>query len=257
MIEQLRQLDETKAQFISLVSHDLRGPLGAIIAYAEHLMSNEIGPLNEQQMKGLDVINRQCRFLTSMVNNILDMAKLQSGKMEFLKEPFDLAAVLESVRALYEMVAKGKGYAFVVKAPAEGVWALGDAEKVQQVVNNLLSNAMKFTPAGGTVELGLREAKGGLIETWVRDTGCGIPPDELPRMFERFHQINQQAQRSAKIRGTGLGLSISKAVVDALGGSIWVESRLGEGSVFRFTLPKAARPAPAARAASAGGTHGG
>lgn len=239
MARQLKHLDELKKEFINIVSHDLRSPLGAIIGYADYLLSEEIGPLVQRQKDSIEVIRTQCRHLTNMVNNILDMAKIQSGKMEFIREPFSVHHIGEEIHTLFQFAAKQREQKFELDVPKE-LAAVGDSDKIHQVITNLVSNAMKFTKAGGRITIGAREEAGGrMVRIFVQDTGYGIPEDQLPHMFERFHQIDAQQQRMKKIRGTGLGLAISKGIVEALGGKIWVESKVGAGSTFHFTLPRA------------------
>ncbi|MBI4057262.1 MAG: HAMP domain-containing histidine kinase [Elusimicrobia bacterium] len=239
MVRKLKEVDERKAEFISIVSHDLRSPLGAIIAYSDYLLSGEAGVLQPKQVKAIEIIRNQCRHLNNMVNNILDMAKIQSGRMEYVSQPFNLKGVAEEVHSLFDYNAFQKKISLGFAVSADLPLVVGDAEKIQQVIINLVSNALKFTKSGGYVLIGAKEMEGGVVQIFVKDTGPGIPPQELPRVFERFHQINLKEQKALKIRGTGLGLAICKGIVEGLGGKIWVESKQNYGTTFYFTLSAA------------------
>lgn len=243
MAGQLRKLDELKAEFISIVSHDLRSPLAAIISYARFLLSKEIGKLTKRQTECVSIIEGQCNRLTGLVNNILDLGKLQAGRMEFIRKPGSLKPIIEEISSLFDIHLKTREISLRIDAPDSLPQVHMDREKVTQVFTNLMSNAVKFTPRKGLVEIMARESGEQWVVVTVKNTGEGIPPDELPRMFERFHQLNIMEQRAKKIRGTGLGLAICKAIVAGHGGRIWVESNLGVETSFHFTLLRIRIPA--------------
>ena len=241
MAIQLKRLDDLKAEFIAIVSHDIRSPLAAVISYADHLLSGGCGILTVEQSKAIKVIESECRQLTNLVSNILDMAKIQAGGMEYIRKPFELSDVVKPIAAVFEVAAAQARIGLRVDIAANVPRVVGDGDKIKQVVTNLLSNALKFTQAGGSVTIAARLAPdSGKVEVSVRDTGCGIAEHELSGLFERFHQINTIDQRTQNIVGTGLGLAISKKIVEAHGERIRVESKVGVGTAFVFTLAPAA-----------------
>ncbi len=169
------------------------------------------------------------------------MAKIQAGGMEFICKPFELREVAKPIAAVFEVAAAQAKIGLNVDIAGDLPSVVGDKDKIKQVLINLLSNALKFTQAGGHVTIAARLAQDqGKVEVSVRDTGCGIPEAELPRLFERFHQIDTINQRTQNIVGTGLGLAISKKIIDAHGEHIRVESEVGVGTAFVFTLASAA-----------------
>ncbi|MBI4346043.1 MAG: CHASE2 domain-containing protein [Elusimicrobia bacterium] len=234
----LEVLDRVKDEFVSTVSHDLRGPVNSMIMVTEMMLEGVYGPLTDKQAKYLTLIKESGRRLVGFVSNILDTAKMRAGKLEFHKSPVLLQEVVGSVIDLYETTAQARGLTLERSVPHDLPPVLADREKLEQVVNNLLGNAMKFTPSGKITLAAERE--GAFARVSVTDTGAGIAPANLGKLFQKFQQLDVARQKEAGIVGTGLGLAICKAVVDAHGGRIWAESPgEGKGTSFRLTLPLA------------------
>ncbi len=227
---QLKALDTVKGNFVSSVSHELRTPLTSIMGYAEFLEDGVAGPLTEDQRAFVTQIQAGTIRLQTLVDDLLDFARIDAGTFKLRLEHADLRSkVLEAVESLRPQ-AETSGLRLNVVVPETPVELDFDAQRVGQVVINLLTNAIKFTPAGGTVRLALTQEAAG-VRCEVADSGVGIAAEDVPRLFQRFSQVGVQH------RGTGLGLSISKSLVEAHGGEIGVRSAPGEGSTFWFTLP--------------------
>jgi signal transduction histidine kinase len=244
MAQQLKRLDERKAELISIVSHDLRSPLGGIIAYVKYL--SEMNPVEaaEKQKWVLDSIQEACLRLTDMVNNILDMDKIEAGKMNFIVAGFSLAEVVSSVHRLFAFSAKEKEITFRNDTNPAIALAMSDSQKIHQALTNLVSNAIKFTPEGGQIVLNVRESTNEpMLVVSVQDSGRGIAPEDRSKLFERFQRLDEYHQQDNKIRGSGLGLAITREFIEKLGGKIWVESEPGHGATFYFTVRKAATEA--------------
>jgi signal transduction histidine kinase len=231
--EQLRQADRYKDEFLSVISHELRTPLNFITGFASVLADEISGPLNPAQRAQMaNILNGADRMLL-LVNDLLDFAKLHSGKFDLAPAPTAYAPLVHEAIALMAPIAAQKGVTLTAGDVASRVIPC-DGGRLIQVLTNLLSNAIKFTEPGGrvTVHASLRGAE---VLTRVADTGCGIAAADVPKLFHRFQQLEMGSTRKAG--GTGLGLAISKALVEAHGGHIGVESTLGVGSTFWFSLP--------------------
>jgi signal transduction histidine kinase len=230
--EELRELDHMKDLFVSGVSHELRTPLTSMLGYLEILLDGEVGELNEEQQHFLEIINRNCHRLTDLIDDILFMSRLDSGRFKLDRAFVDVGALVaervESIRPAAEK--KREELHLQTPSAACPIWA--DASRLAQVVDNLLSNAVKFTPEGGDVFVAVARS-GPTTHLEVRDTGVGIPDDEAPRLFERFFR----ASTAQNIQGTGLGLSIAKTIVEAHGGTISFHSSVGVGTTFTVDLP--------------------
>jgi signal transduction histidine kinase len=238
-IAELRQLDHLKGTFVNAVSHDLRIPLTGILGYAEFLQDEIGGPLNAQQQEYVVQIIESSARMTRLLNDLLDFARMEAGKFKIDARPLAYEDLLvEAPRAFLPNIEK-KGLTLVTQIAPGMPEVMADPDRILQVLSNLFSNALKFTPAGGTLTLKAYR-RGDTVVTEVQDTGVGIPAADLPFMFERFYQT--EAGREAG--GTGLGLSIAKSVVEAHGGQIAVESSVGKGTTFRFTLPVARDTGP-------------
>jgi signal transduction histidine kinase len=241
--ERLRELDRMKDQFVSVVSHELRTPLTSMVGYLELVLEGEAGDLQEEQEQFLGIVERNCRRLNDLVDEILFVARVDADRFKLVQESVDLTelvgAAVKSVQAAAER--KGIEVRFTSTNEVPPLWA--DPTRLTQVVDNLLSNAVKFTPEGGTVRVELAR-RGDSAHVEVADTGVGIPADEMKRLFERFFR----ASTASTIPGTGLGLSIVKSIVEAHGGKISVESEEGIGTTFLVDLPINAPPAAAAAA---------
>jgi signal transduction histidine kinase len=233
--EKLREADRYKDEFLSVISHELRTPLNFITGFASVLADEVSGPLNPvQRAQMANILNGADRMLL-LVNDLLDFAKLHSGKFELAPAPTAYGPLVHEAIALMAPIAAQKGVTLTADDVASPV-ILGDGGRLIQVLTNLLSNAIKFTEPGGrvTVRVTLRGAE---VLTEVADTGCGIAAADVPKLFQRFQQLEMGSTRKAS--GTGLGLAISKALIEAHGGAIGVASTLGEGSTFWFSLPLA------------------
>jgi signal transduction histidine kinase len=223
-----------KSEFLANMSHELRTPLNAIIGFSEVLSAKMFGDVNDKQLEYLLDIHASGNHLLSLINDILDLSKIEAGKMELDLTTADLPMLLSDCMMLLRDRASRQGLNLELDVQKRvDKWVL-DARKVKQVVINLLSNAVKFTPDGGTVTLRARLA-GSAVEIAVVDTGVGIPLEEQALVFEEFRQVGGDYLR--KSEGTGLGLSLAKRLVELHGGSIRVESALGIGSAFVFTIP--------------------
>jgi signal transduction histidine kinase len=240
--EEDERLSGMKSDFISRVSHELKTPLASIRAATDVIAQAKIGALNRKQEKMLRIITEETGHLVGLVEDLLDMSEIESGRLSMR---FRRCSLAEGARSAMDQVRAGyrqKEVALLESLPASCPAVHADPERLRQVFDNLLSNALKFTPTGGRVELAVRvegpgDRTGGrrVLLASVSDNGVGIPRKDLKRIFEKFHQGESLNTRSAG--GTGLGLSISKFLVEAHGGEIWVESRPGSGSTFFFSIP--------------------
>ena len=224
--------DRAKSEFLANMSHELRTPLNAIIGFSDVLSQRMFGELNERQADYVKDIQAAGRHQLALVNDILDLSKVEAGRMELELAEFALPDVLDASLGLVRERAVRRGLRLESSADAVGV-IVADQRKVKQVVVNLLTNAVKFTPDGGRVAL-LAERRDGEILVSVADTGPGIPAKDHILIFEEFRQAPAGAYAD---EGTGLGLTLAKKIVELHGGRIWVESEVGHGSTFRFTLP--------------------
>jgi signal transduction histidine kinase len=218
------------------MSHELRTPLNAIAGYSELLKLELRGPITREQREDLDRIDRSQRHLLSLINDVLNFAKIEAGHVAVTTTPMALGAVIESLREFVEPQLREKGLQFSIADDVPEAEACADPDKVRQILINLLSNAIKFTPDGGHIDVGCEETEGA-ISINVTDDGSGIPDDKLEAIFEPFVQVNRDY--ASQHQGTGLGLSISRDLARRMGGDLTVESTLGEGSTFTLTLPRA------------------
>jgi signal transduction histidine kinase len=242
LYRQIEAANRNKSEFLANMSHELRTPLNAIIGFSEVLIEKMFGELNDKQLDYLRDIHASGHHLLTLINDILDLSKIEAGRMELDLTRFDLTELLESSLTLVRERASRHGLNLELKVDdAMGEW-VADQRKVKQVVINLLSNAVKFTPAGGSVTLRARllpatdGSTGGAAEIAVIDTGVGIAADQQALVFEEFRQAGGDHLR--KSEGTGLGLALAKRFAELHGGTIRVESVLGEGSTFAFILPE-------------------
>jgi PAS domain S-box-containing protein len=223
-----------KSEFLASMSHELRTPLNAIIGFSEVLLEEMFGGLNAKQRDYLDDVCASGRHLLSLINDVLDLSKIEAGRMELDAVDVDLAAAIGEALALVRERAGRKGLELAVDVDGAAPAIRADERKLKQVLLNLLSNAIKFTPAGGRVTVTAAPADGAVTVS-VRDTGIGIAPEDRAAVFEEFRQVGGPAQQE----GTGLGLALCRKFVELHGGRIWVESDVGRGSTFSFTLPLA------------------
>ncbi len=229
--EELERLDRFKTTFMLTVAHELRAPLNALQSFLWAILKGYIPPEEQQEVLGRAV--QRVQELLELVDDLLKLAAAKSEKGLEKREPVSLADVLEKVAPLFQKEAEAKGLAWAVEVGARPV-VRADPDQMAQVWSNLISNAVKYTPAGGRVRVALEERDGWAIGT-VEDTGIGIPPQDLERIFEEFYRTPQAKEVAP--RGTGLGLPLVKQILEAHGGSITVESEVGRGSRFVFRLP--------------------
>jgi len=229
-----------KSQFLANMSHEIRTPLNGVLAMADVMAMDR---LPAKQRGRLDVIRQSGGLLLTVINDVLDISKIEAGKLTLVEEDFDLETLAANARASYGVMAQARGLDFVVEIDpaAEGAWR-GDANRIRQILGNLLSNAVKFTLTGAVAARFTADPQGGLLLE-VSDTGVGVPAGKLPQLFEKFTQADSTATR--RFGGTGLGLAICRELAQMMGGQITAESREGEGSVFRVRLPLARGQAPA------------
>ncbi len=248
MAQELATLDRLKAEFVSVASHELKTPLSVIRGYVSLLRDEVYGPVNIEQKKVLNSVGDQTDRLGRLIQQLLDISRFEAGVGRLDVKPIDLRSFLDEFAVSFEALAIQNEIDFVVSIDEQLPQTIeGDGDRLNEVVGNLLANAFKFTPRHGRIELQALPAEDGegiLIE--VSDTGGGIPPDQLNRVFEKFYQI--ESESVPKSAGTGLGLAISKEITEAHGGTIGAESKLGQGTTFRVFLPL--RPPEAVRASS-------
>jgi two-component system, NtrC family, sensor kinase len=233
---QLEAASRHKSEFLANMSHELRTPLNAVIGFSEVLLQRMFGELNAKQDEYLKDIYASGQHLLSLINDILDLSKIEAGRMELASAPFHLPTALENAATLVRERASRHGIALQLDIDPRLGEVVGDERKVKQVLLNLLSNAVKFTPEGGRIRLKASRTHSA-VEIAVTDTGIGIAPEDQAAIFEEFRQVGNDETR--KQEGTGLGLTLAKKFVELHGGRIWVESEPGRGSTFTFTLPVA------------------
>lgn len=233
-LSDLEAVSRRKTDFISSVSHELRTPLTSIKGYAAILLAGKIGDLPKDIRDRLDKINRHSDELVHMVNDLLDIARIESGKVSMKKESLDLKEVAEKVGDLLAVQLKEKHIAFNIDLPDNAKSIVADRSQIERVFINLAGNALKFTPEKGKITISARKTETG-TQIDVSDTGCGIPEVAMHAIFEEFYRVDNAVNQ--EVKGTGLGLALVKQIVEAHGGKIWVKSRLGAGSTFTFEIP--------------------
>jgi signal transduction histidine kinase len=230
---ELEAASRHKSEFLANMSHELRTPLNAIIGFSEVLSERMFGDLNEKQDEYLKDIHASGQHLLSLINDILDLSKIEAGRMELELSDFDLPLTIDNALMLIRERAGRRGIELQRTVDERLGQIQGDERKIRQVLLNLLSNAIKFAPEGGRIEVGAKPVNGS-IEVSVTDTGVGIAPEDQEAIFEEFQQVGTAAK---KIEGTGLGLALSRKFIELHGGKIWVKSQIGAGSTFTFTIP--------------------
>ncbi len=230
----LKELDRMKEEFVAIVSHELRTPLTFLRGYLGLLGSGTLGPLNEKQKHAVEIMNKRTQVLAGMVNDVIDLQK--SKLSELVLSPVSLPEIATSLVEEAAHTARDQGVYLQLDIPQDLPEVLGDRSRLIHVFDNLIGNAVKFSPGGGIVTIGMREI-GDFVEVRVKDQGIGIPPDKLESIFDFFYQVDSSASR--QFSGSGLGLAVVKQVVEAHGGTVWAESDGEHGSTFVFRLPKA------------------
>ncbi len=233
-LNKVKIMNHRKNDFISAVSHELRTPLTSIKGYASILLAGKLGDVSEDIRTRLDKINRHSDELTHLVNDLLDISRIESGKVIMKQENQDLRKLMENVVDLLSGQLREKQIEFSVDIPEDASNVVADATQINRVFINLIGNALKFAPAGGKISVASRKVDN-RIQIDVTDSGCGIPEEALDAIFEEFYRVDNQINQ--EVKGTGLGLSLVKHIIEAHAGKIWVRSRLGHGSTFSFTLP--------------------
>ncbi len=232
-VAELRKQEGLRREFVAAVSHELRTPITSIRGFVAAL-ADDVSGSPEARQRHLAIIQEESQRLSRLIDDLFEFAKLEAGQLSLHPEPFDLADLVRACAASTRPAAEQAGVSVLTVGEAEPVRVTGDRDRVAQVLLNLIYNALRFTPDGGRVEVGLRST-GPQVEVTVRDNGAGIAPEDLPQIFDRFYKGKQQGRRI--LGGTGLGLAIARSLVEAHGGRINVESGLGKGSAFTFTLP--------------------
>lgn len=234
-VTRLRRFDELKNDLVATVAHELRTPLTSLRMAAHLLAEGVAGPLTERQADLLQAARDDCERLQGIVDDLLDLSRVQSGRLDLRLRPVAARALVEAAHADQRLLAEERGLAFEVEEPCAEGTVLADPDRVRLVLANLTANALRYTPAGGRVTLRARPDDGG-VRFGVADTGPGIAPEHIAHLFERFYRVPGSPEG-----GAGLGLFIAKEIVEAHGGRIGVESTLGEGTTFWFILPAAGR----------------
>jgi signal transduction histidine kinase/DNA-binding response OmpR family regulator len=232
---ELAKTNQLQADFSAMIAHDLKSPLMSITGVAEVMMDGTFGIVNDEQRKWLSRIQENGRTLLELINDFLDVAKLESGYVDVYREHIDLGELIDKAVESYRVVALNKEIVISKKINSSLPVTCADRRRLDQVLSNLISNGIKFTPLGGEIQVGAEKMEDGWVTVWVKDNGEGIPRDELGRIFQKYHQAGNA--RASTEKGTGLGLVICKMIIEAHGGRIWVVSDKDSGSTFSFSLP--------------------
>ena len=232
-IRERKKLEEMKNDFISSISHELRTPLTSIKGSIDNLLDGIAGKLNDDQREYLAIVNDESDRLVRLINDLLDLNKLEAGNIKLFPEEVEYISLIAQVVFNFQELAYEKGLTLEMEAPSTEIYFKADRDKINQVLINLINNAIKFTEHGG-IKVVVEDFKNQSVTTRIIDTGIGIPQDELDRVFDKFYQLNKP--RTGKSRGSGLGLAITKNLVELHGGKIWVKNKEDKGSEFYFTL---------------------
>jgi signal transduction histidine kinase len=237
MSGQLKEIDQMKSDFLASVTHELKSPLTSLIMYIDLFLTGATGKLNEKAKKFLRIMERNSNRLSRFIDDLLDMARIERGKMEIKKESLGIFPIVSETVELMKPQADEKNIEIAMNIPDNLPLVLIDGDRTRQIITNLLSNSIKFTPEKGKISINIRDDKK-YLEVSLSDTGIGIPPDRTSNIFDKFEQVKEVRERVKGPRGTGLGLAIVKSLVEAQGGKIWLKSEVDKGSTFYFTLPK-------------------
>jgi signal transduction histidine kinase len=237
LVQKLREADRTKTEFVSILAHELKGPMTSVLGFSEVLRDRWDSLDDAKRTQALDLIAKEVDRLSRLVNDLLDVSRMEAGTLRYEMAPLDLTELIDNVLTVHPSL--GATHAIDTRVPRDLPKVLGDRDRVRQVLLNLLTNAVRYSPEGTAVVIG---AKAGvvderrMVEVWVADQGIGIPPEHADTVFSKFVMLPKPGWVR---KGTGLGLFITKGIVEAHGGRIWVESEPGAGAIFRFTLPAA------------------
>jgi signal transduction histidine kinase len=249
--DELKELDRMKSDLLANVSHELRTPLTAIKGYTDYILERRLGAITEKQEKGLVVVQRNLERLSKTINALLDFSRMDVGRIALNLQPFALGPLLDQIVTGLRSELEKKGLKLTAEIERGLPPVIGDKEKLSAVLENLIINALKFTPEGGRITVSAKRAgstarPSALIR--VSDTGVGIAPDQIEKIFNRFHQVDTSTTR--RFGGVGLGLAIVKSILEAHGTTVTVDSELGRGTTFGFVLPVLDRAEAASSAAA-------
>jgi signal transduction histidine kinase len=233
-LEEVQKISKRKSDFVSSVSHELRTPLTSIKGYASILLTGKLGDVPEEVHKRLEKINKHSDELVQFVNDLLDISRIESGKLTLKLMPLNLKNIVEEVGDLLSVQIKEKQIDFTVNIPKNISEVLADYNQIKRVFINLINNAVKYTPAQGKITVGAHKLDKEVVID-IQDTGCGIPQDALDKLFVEFYRVDSAINQ--EVKGTGLGLTLVKNIIEAHKGKIWVKSKEGAGSTFSFNLP--------------------
>jgi signal transduction histidine kinase len=235
---ELRQLDELKSEFVSVAAHELRTPLSSILGYVEILLDESFGPLSHSQRDYLEIVQRSASRLADITKNLLDVTRIEAGRIDLVLLPTDLPALVAAVAAEFEPQLETKSQRLTLRARPKLPPVLADETRAAQILGNLLSNASKYTPDGGAITVSVSPTEEeGFLQVAVEDTGVGISYEDQDKLFTRFFRADSASRTRAS--GAGLGLYITRSLVELHGGRIWFESELDKGSTFYVTFPTA------------------
>jgi len=232
--EELQRLNRAKSEFVNAVAHELRTPLTSIKGYASVLRSGQLGPIATAHAERLAKIDKHSDDLTQLINNLLDISRIEAGKVAMEIQPIAVPTLFKEVDDLVRPLVEERQLTLTLQ-DGRVATVHADPQQLKRVLMNLLSNAIKYTPPHGTIRVELEEQRDQVFMR-VRDTGAGIPTEDLPRVFDEFYRA--KTPLNEQVKGTGLGLTLVKRIVEAHGGQIWAESHLGQGSTFVVTLPQ-------------------
>ncbi len=236
MARKLQELDDLKAEFFSQISHELRAPLASLREGIQLQLDQVAGPLTAQQREALLIMKDSSQRLIQQISTLLDLSKMEAGMLQYHIAPADLKRLADGAVNKVRWLAESKRIPVLIQAPDSRVWVPMDAARIEQVFDNLLSNALKFSPAGATVQVRIEpDPVAAGVRVAVTDQGPGIAPEDLPHIFNRFYQGRRQGTQT--VAGSGVGLALAKKIVEAHQGRIWVESREGAGTTVQFVLP--------------------
>ena len=230
----LRKLDEAKSNFMALASHELKTPLTAISGFLEVILCGRVGELSVKQYEFLNVVKDSVKRLTRLVNDLLDISEIELGHASMRMQPTDLGRLLKEEEMVFEVQAGSKEITLEESIDGTRVNVYCDADRIKEVLDNLFSNAIKYTPRGGTISVSLHHT-GDWVELGIQDTGVGISEEDYEKIFEPFQHIKKSGLEGEK--STGLGLALVRKIIEAHGGQVRVQSKLGQGSVFNVILP--------------------
>lgn len=235
-LEEISTISKRKSDFISAVSHELRTPLTSIKGYASILAAGKLGELPPQAKERIEKINKHSDALAQLINNLLDISRIESGRMELKFEPVDIGAMAASLADMLAPPMKEKNIEFSVEVPEGLPPVKADRSQIERVFINLIGNAIKFTPSGGRITVRAKTLEPAMVAVSVSDTGIGIAEKDLGKVFEEFYRVDNEV--NTKVKGTGLGLALVKSIVEAHFGKLSVSSAVGRGSTFTFTMPR-------------------